>query len=81
MVLYAADSGSQTSSKEVDMVKDPVCGMQIEKTGTAEKAVYLDRTYYFCSSTCHKAFTAEPKRYAEAAVRESALGGSTQRRA
>ena len=63
------------------MEKDPVCGMPIEKTGTAEKAAYLDRTYYFCSSACHKAFTAAPKKYAAAAARESAPGGNAKHRA
>ncbi len=28
------------------------------------KADYAGQTYYFCSPACHKAFTAEPQKYA-----------------
>jgi len=60
------------------MEKDPVCGMQVEKERAAEKVTYLDSTYYFCSSGCHKAFTAEPEKYAKAAASGSGPGGSAK---
>lgn len=46
------------------MVKDPVCGMEIEKldaTGTLE---YQGQTYYFCSAICKALFNKEPEKYA-----------------
>ena len=45
------------------LVKDPVCGMEIdskEATGTSE---YQGETYYFCSEHCKKAFDKEPEKY------------------
>ncbi len=42
------------------MTIDPVCKMNVEPA----KAEYAGQTYYFCSAACHKAFTAEPQKYA-----------------
>lgn len=38
------------------MAKDPVCGMFVEETDDALKAIVRGRTYYFCSETCFKTF-------------------------
>lgn len=46
------------------MTTDPVCKMNVEPSKAAAKAEYGGQTYYFCSETCHKAFTAEPQKYA-----------------
>lgn len=62
------------------MEMDPVCGMQVEKSAAVAKVTYLDRTYYFCSSACHKAFTTEPEKYTKAAARESGPGSGTNHR-
>jgi len=56
------------------MTKDPVCGMQIDEQKAADKTVLQGITYFFCSSGCHKAFTADPDRYATAA--STSQGGS-----
>lgn len=45
------------------MVKDPVCGMEIEEQKAAGKSEYQGTTYYFCSPACKKAFDKEPQRY------------------
>lgn len=45
------------------MAKDPVCGMTVAEDQAAAKVEYRGQTYYFCSSGCHKAFTAEPAKY------------------
>ena len=62
------------------METDPVCDMQIEKTAASAEAVYLGRTYYFCSSRCHKSFAAEPKRYAGNGEPEPNPGASAKHR-
>jgi YHS domain-containing protein len=43
------------------MVEDPVCG--IDPDDAAATTEYGGRTYYFCSQTCHDAFTSDPTIY------------------
>lgn len=50
------------------MATDPVCGMTVDEKQAAAKAVYEGKTYYFCSESCHKAFTVEPAKYAGSAA-------------
>ncbi len=45
------------------MATDPVCGMKVDEKQAAAKVIYEDKTYYFCSESCHKTFTAEPAKY------------------
>jgi len=46
------------------MVKDPVCGMDVDPKKAAGQSEYQGQTYYFCSAGCKKAFDKEPARYA-----------------
>jgi len=45
------------------LVKDPVCGMEIDPETAAGKEDYQGKTYYFCSTVCHQAFKAEPQKF------------------
>lgn len=45
------------------MATDPVCGMKVDEKQAAAKAEYQGTTFYFCSAGCHKAFTADQKKY------------------
>ncbi len=45
------------------MVKDPVCGMQIDPKTAAGKSDYKGQTYYFCSPGCKRAFDTDPEKY------------------
>jgi len=45
------------------MVKDPVCGMDINEKTAAGKSEYQGQTYYFCSTGCKRAFDKEPQKY------------------
>lgn len=45
------------------MVKDPVCGMDVDPKTAAGKSDYQGQTYYFCSTGCKKAFDKEPHKY------------------
>ncbi len=44
-------------------VTDPVCGMSIDIPSAAAQAEHHGATYYFCSTTCHSTFAADPDRY------------------
>ena len=46
------------------MVKDPVCGMDVDPKTAAGKSDYNGQTYYFCSLGCKKSFDKEPEKYA-----------------
>ncbi len=46
------------------VVKDPVCGMDVDERKAAGTSVHHGQTYYFCSSGCKAAFDKEPERYA-----------------
>jgi YHS domain-containing protein len=45
------------------MVKDPVCGMDVDPKTAAGKSEYQGQTYYFCSLGCKKDFDKEPQKY------------------
>ena len=45
------------------MLKDPVCGMDVDPKTAAGKTEYQGKTYYFCSTGCKKAFDKEPQKY------------------
>lgn len=42
-------------------VKDPVCGMEIDKASAVSRITYMGKTYYFCSEECKKSFKATPQ--------------------
>lgn len=48
------------------MVKDPVCGMEIEESKAYARREYGGRTFFFCSAKCEATFAADPARYAGA---------------
>jgi YHS domain-containing protein len=47
------------------MVKDPVCGMQIDPKKAAGHSDYEGKTYYFCSPPCKVAFDKHPEKYVQ----------------
>ena len=50
------------------MVKDPVCGMEIEPQDAAASREHMGQTFYFCSPNCVEKFDADPHRYAQATL-------------
>ena len=46
-----------------DLVKDPMCGMEIRPQDAAAIELHEGRTFYFCSEGCHDAFVKNPHRY------------------
>lgn len=51
------------------MVKDPVCGMEIEPQAAAATRDHMGQTFYFCSTQCAATFDANPHQYAHETVR------------
>jgi len=45
------------------LVKDPVCGMEVDPHTAENRAEYAGRTYYFCSARCRERFAAAPMKY------------------
>ena len=42
------------------MVKDPVCGMQVDEQTAKRVSEFAGIKYYFCSDGCKKKFAANP---------------------
>jgi YHS domain-containing protein len=49
----------------IKMVKDLVCGMQVDESKAKAKAVYQGKTYYFCSHSCQEKFLSSPDKFIE----------------
>lgn len=47
-----------------DVVKDPVCGMDIEKEAASGQSEYQKKTFYFCGPACRETFDLDPEQYA-----------------
>ncbi|WP_456440087.1 YHS domain-containing protein [Caldithrix abyssi] len=45
------------------MVRDPVCGMQLDEESSVESSEYQGKTYYFCSPDCKAAFDQDQQKY------------------
>ncbi|MEX0696976.1 MAG: YHS domain-containing protein, partial [Dongiaceae bacterium] len=63
---------------DAGLVKDPVCGMDVDPHTAKHRAEYGGRTYYFCSARCRERFEAEPRKYmaAETATVEAVPEGT-----
>lgn len=53
------------------IVKDPVCGMEIDSTAAATKRKLDGGNYYFCSDRCATTFDTDPHGYAHSAGAKS----------
>jgi len=45
------------------MVKDLVCGMDVDPKTAPAKSEYKGKTHYFCARGCKVAFDRDPERY------------------
>jgi YHS domain-containing protein len=52
------------------MVKDLICGMDVNPKTAVFKAEYDGKTYYFCNKSCKVTFEKNPKLYIEAQNKE-----------
>lgn len=55
----------RTTSATQTMVKDPVCGMEVDTSTAHNQYEYKGKTYYFCSGYCLGMFCTAPARYAQ----------------
>ncbi len=46
------------------MVKDVVCGMQVDEGMAGGKSEHRGKTYYFCSNGCKERFDRDQEKYA-----------------
>ena len=54
---------SKVAATTAHLVKDPVCGMDVDPSTAKHRADYAGHTYYFCSARCRERFVAEPTKY------------------
>lgn len=47
------------------MMKDPVCGMQVDEKKAAATSMHGGQRYAFCSQDCKTKFDQNPDRYAQ----------------
>ena len=45
------------------LMRDPVCGMDVDPAGAAAHSEYRAVPYYFCSVACKRQFDSHPTRY------------------
>ena len=55
--------GHGDGQRAVGMVKDPVCGMDVDPDKTPHKATYGAHDYFFCSAGCRTKFMPDPAKY------------------
>jgi Cu+-exporting ATPase len=55
--------GPRNQEARTAMVKDPVCGMMIDKDTAAGKSEFDGQTYYFCAPICKTRFDQNPQAY------------------
>ena len=61
------------SERSAEVVKDPVCGMQVDPTKVAGQSQYQGLTYSFCSLGCKKKFDLNPMQYMQSVKEQSSL--------
>lgn len=47
------------------MVKDPVCGMNVDEKTANFKSLYMGKTYYFCNESCKTVFEKNPQKFTD----------------
>ena len=45
------------------MVKDPVCGMQVDEKKVGATSAHKGTTYHFCSPACKTKFDTTPEKF------------------
>ena len=47
------------------LVKDPVCGMDVDENETELKSEYKGVMYFFCNPSCKETFEKNPEQYTQ----------------
>ncbi len=56
--MTLASSAMKETRELRKMVKDPVCGMEVDEKSAPAKSLYMGKAYYFCSLDCKRIFDA-----------------------
>ena len=59
--------------QEVELVRDPVCGMMIEPQDAVSSQEVEGKTYHFCNRSCARKFAADPKSYLQPVAKSADL--------
>jgi Cu+-exporting ATPase len=62
-----------------EMVKDLVCGMEIDPETAAGKSEHQGVSYYFCAEGCKQSFDANPQQYLGGGEAPATAGAPTKR--
>jgi Cu+-exporting ATPase len=60
---HCGHANAASSDEQSFMVKDPVCGMDVDPHTAKHRADHNGKTYYFCSAGCRERFMADPASY------------------
>jgi Cu+-exporting ATPase len=60
---HCGHANAASSAEQSFMVKDPVCGMDVDPHTAKHRADHNGKTYYFCSASCRERFMADPASY------------------
>ena len=60
----ASEASVSDEPVPTELVKDPVCGMEIDAASAAGSSENKGQTHYFCNLNCKESFDAEPEKYA-----------------
>ena len=70
--IETGPSANIDRSSRLHLVKDPVCGMDVDPHTAKHRAEHAGRSFYFCSAGCRTKFIANPSKYLEPAAAPSA---------
>lgn len=65
---------TEVKSEKAGVVKDPVCGMEVNDLKKLLSAVHNGKDYYFCSEYCKKTFKNDPADYMPAIAHKHGEG-------
>jgi len=66
-LLLLAVAGCTLNDRLRDPLRDPVCGVLVEKAEAPATRTFLRKAYYFDSEECARRFDAHPARYCDVA--------------
>jgi len=65
---------TDSPSKSATVVKDPVCGMNVNPATAKHHLEHAGKSYYFCCGHCAQKFKADPKKYLTQSKSQSSSG-------
>ncbi|KXK29260.1 MAG: hypothetical protein UZ01_02276 [Candidatus Brocadia sinica] len=57
---HVVQTKAEVKGEKAEVVKDPVCGMDVSDIKKAPSEEYKGKVYYFCSEHCKKTFKKDP---------------------